>query len=254
MNFGGHNRELLVRYLLGQLSDEERDEVGTRLFSDDAFAELLEDAETDLIDRYARGELNAVDANAVRSRLLNSERQQDKLALARASALRGRRAVRSRTRWVLAAAAALVMVVAGSTWWFATKRPTTIVQKVPPPAVSHEAALPAVPAFAALLSPTGTRDAGPQQVTLPQGAGQVRFDLEVLNEDAGPVFSVQLFREGVAILLYDGLRAHVEGSTTLVSVPVASALLTPGGYVFSMSANGGSRVSYRFRIPTKAGP
>jgi hypothetical protein len=49
--------ELLVRYLLGELQETDRIRIQERSFSDDDLFERLLEAENDLIDRYARGEL-----------------------------------------------------------------------------------------------------------------------------------------------------------------------------------------------------
>jgi hypothetical protein len=46
----------LVRYLLGDLADDEAERLDERSITDDAFALRLREIENDLVDRYARGE------------------------------------------------------------------------------------------------------------------------------------------------------------------------------------------------------
>ena len=49
--------EQIARYLLGDVSDQERNEIAERSLSDEAFGERVERVEFDLIERYARGEM-----------------------------------------------------------------------------------------------------------------------------------------------------------------------------------------------------
>ena len=48
---------LLVKYLLGRLTEEEQVQVEDRAFADRDYMAALEAAEADLIDAYVRGEL-----------------------------------------------------------------------------------------------------------------------------------------------------------------------------------------------------
>lgn len=54
-------QEVAKRYLLGTLSDEERDQLEQRYFSDTAEFDEIELAEDDLVDAYVRGKLTADD-------------------------------------------------------------------------------------------------------------------------------------------------------------------------------------------------
>ena len=76
-------RELIIRYLLGALSAEERRQYEESYFVDDRrFAELLE-AERELIGRYVRGELSAHEHKQFEVFFLRSEERRQKVELAR---------------------------------------------------------------------------------------------------------------------------------------------------------------------------
>jgi hypothetical protein len=81
---------VLVRYLLGRLSDEEQVTIEDRAFSDADWLAALEAAEADLIDAYVRGELSESDSRAFERRFLTSAERRKKLdfaiALARVGA------------------------------------------------------------------------------------------------------------------------------------------------------------------------
>lgn len=105
--------EVLVRYLLGGLSDEESERLDERSVTDAEFADRLRSVEHDLADAYVRRELSAADREEWERRYLVSERGRQDLDLAQALLARERRApaVRYGTSftWGLAAAAALLV-------------------------------------------------------------------------------------------------------------------------------------------------
>ncbi len=73
-------------YLLGGLTPDEREKIAEEYFSsDDAFDQMME-AERDLLDAYARGELRGTDKLRVERHLLASDSQLRKLAVAKALA------------------------------------------------------------------------------------------------------------------------------------------------------------------------
>ncbi len=52
------NDQVLIRYLLGSLSEEEAERLDELGIADDAFAWRLRAVENDLVDGYVRGELS----------------------------------------------------------------------------------------------------------------------------------------------------------------------------------------------------
>ena len=77
---------LLVRYLLGTLTEEEQIRVEDRAFAEPDYMETLEAAEADLIDAYVRSELPQADREAFERRFLMSPQRRSKVEFARALA------------------------------------------------------------------------------------------------------------------------------------------------------------------------
>ena len=70
MQATGDNHNLLARYLLGYLSEEEQTAVEARYFVDDGFFEQLVAAEKELIGSYLRGDLSLEDHDRFQRRYL----------------------------------------------------------------------------------------------------------------------------------------------------------------------------------------
>jgi hypothetical protein len=75
--------KLLIRYLLGELSDADRDRVEDRYMSDDATHEQLLALEEELIDRYLQGKLSATQKEHFESHFLSSPARLEKLHFAK---------------------------------------------------------------------------------------------------------------------------------------------------------------------------
>lgn len=73
-----------VNYLLGQLSEEERDAVRAELLTEAEAFDRLRDVENDLFDAYARGTLSSEQRAAFESTLLQQPDAETKLRAARA--------------------------------------------------------------------------------------------------------------------------------------------------------------------------
>ncbi|HSG39205.1 MAG TPA: hypothetical protein VLE27_06170, partial [Thermoanaerobaculia bacterium] len=128
--------ELLRRYFLGEMSQEEAEGLEKR-FGDDQFFELAEAVEADLLAAAARGELAPAERELVLKRLASSPQGRERLALARAlnkAADEEKRATpnvvrfpgrapapRPVVQWVTAIAAFLLMT-AGLAWYTVEKQ------------------------------------------------------------------------------------------------------------------------------------
>ncbi|HEX4950134.1 MAG TPA: hypothetical protein VFZ34_25940 [Blastocatellia bacterium] len=73
----------IVRYLLGDLPEDEQVQVEDRAFADRAFLRSIEDAENDLIDDYVRGALTETERRQFERRFLASAERQKKVEFAR---------------------------------------------------------------------------------------------------------------------------------------------------------------------------
>ena len=80
------SEDLIVRYLLGGLSEEEQVEMEDRAFRDWQYLQSIEAVETDLIDEYAQGKLSGSERRQFESRFLASAERRRKVEFARALA------------------------------------------------------------------------------------------------------------------------------------------------------------------------
>ena len=76
-------QELAIRYLLGDLSEEEEKTIGSRYLSESKESEELEIAEDELIDRYVWSELSAKDASRFEVMLRSSPRLRERVEFAK---------------------------------------------------------------------------------------------------------------------------------------------------------------------------
>lgn len=83
MRPGNDNRKLLLQYLLGELKPEDAAKLDERLLADASLLDSMEDAQNDLLDAYAAGDLDAEQCKRVERALLRSSRQWERLRLAR---------------------------------------------------------------------------------------------------------------------------------------------------------------------------
>ncbi len=81
-------QELAIRYLLGDLSEEEEKTIGRRYLSESKASEELEIAEDELIDRYVRGKLSIKDSSRFKKMLLTSPRLRERVEFAKILAKR----------------------------------------------------------------------------------------------------------------------------------------------------------------------
>jgi hypothetical protein len=77
---------LLVKYLLGNLTEDKQVQVEDRAFSDPDYLAALEAAEADLIDNYIRGDLSQSERRSFERLFLNSPLRRSKVEFARALA------------------------------------------------------------------------------------------------------------------------------------------------------------------------
>lgn len=78
------NEELIARYLLGELTEEQQVEIEDRAFSDEEYLASITSVEDDLIDEYVRGGLSAAKRQRFESRFLASAERRKRVEFARA--------------------------------------------------------------------------------------------------------------------------------------------------------------------------
>lgn len=72
------------QYLLGELTDEDEEQVERRLLADESYFEELEIVETELIDDYAQDKISAGEREELEKRWLGDKQQRQKLVFAKA--------------------------------------------------------------------------------------------------------------------------------------------------------------------------
>lgn len=87
MKIEAEEQEMLTRYLLGELPEVEQVRIEDRAFRDQEFLARLQDAENDLMDYYARGELSADERARFEQLFLASPSRRERVELARDLAL-----------------------------------------------------------------------------------------------------------------------------------------------------------------------
>jgi len=78
------NENLISRYLLGELPEEQQIEIEDRAFSDKDYLATITTVENDMIDEYVRGELSAPDRQRFESRFLASAERRNRVEFAKA--------------------------------------------------------------------------------------------------------------------------------------------------------------------------
>jgi hypothetical protein len=79
-----YDDRLLARYLLADLSPDERERLDEMSIADDEFASCLSAVENDLVDAYVRDELSPADRERFRSSYLSSAKRRQKMEFAEA--------------------------------------------------------------------------------------------------------------------------------------------------------------------------
>lgn len=175
MNPQSETRALFLRYMLQEMTAEERERVEGALLDDGEFFASFQDAEYDLLDAYAAGELPTSDRELVEQLLQRNSAMAEKarLCLTRRASLQAaplaaaiRRERSFGWRRPALAFAAMLAIVFVSVGYFAWYRPMMRVGKsigaqpagTPPPVSSR--AKPAAASTLALLLPATSRSSG----------------------------------------------------------------------------------------------
>lgn len=221
-------------YVLGRLTPSEEEALELEVFGaeDDAPLEALEQAEAELLDALAAGELASEDASALTSRLEQTPRGRERLAFARAlhaSAEASRGMVAEpmtqarpwwRSIWVhLATGAALVAALVG-------------LQLLDPEGSSG---------MSVSLEPTVLRSAAsPPSVRLEQGH-PLTLRLKLEADEPGQTFTV-VVRSGKAVV---ARRTDVRPDAAReVVISLTSDEWTPGRLVIALTSPSGEPLAY----------
>jgi hypothetical protein len=260
----------IIRYVLGQLTSPELDEVEHRLLADETFFEQVEAVEADVCDDYVAGRLSAAERSAFDARLPGNAGLQRRVAFARALASSAPQATRT-APWWWAAAAALILATTGA-MWFARDRtpPSPTIASGPAPGAATPPQIPSVPvpdagrprvtpapstvlATITLFGPVVRDAAAIPVLSIPAGQGLVRVEVALQDGDVFPAYRAEITSQsGVSVFAVDRLPASVSPSGRTVVTELPADRLPKGTYQISVygvrSGDARRLVTYPFRV------
>jgi hypothetical protein len=205
----------LREYLLGGLTPEEREQIESRIFADDDFADSLREAETNLLDQFTLGTLNEADRRRV-AVLMDKPAWAQKLAvsqwIARQAAPTAHfTSTRTSAWWLSWAAAVAAAMLAG---WMVRENGRLRALAAKP--------LPAFLVTSVSLT-TGTQRGGSERIlAIPASSEVVR--VEMPGERGYKEYILAVEGPGKSITV----PAELRGETVVAWVP--STTLLPGHY------------------------
>jgi hypothetical protein len=258
------DQELFLRYLAGELGEEETSRLEQRLLFDDDFFDRMEEAQNDLLDAYAAGELSEAQRQRMESILRSNPAQNRRFRLARAlqgmhppvasqARIGGSRAGR-RFLWRALVAVACAAVVAAIIFFVrARSRPKTqlvsntgripsVARSGPPlSSPSQEVARPGhQPAFALLLGVSVQRGSANRAIMLPHGLRALEVQIILPQEESGTQFEVQVvFPHAAATKMVSRLVPEEAFSEKLLAFQLPATKLPSGDYSFKVYRGGG---------------
>jgi hypothetical protein len=263
----GYDDRSVIQYLLGATSGEETDRLDELSITDDEFASRLRSAENDLVDAYAKGELEGETLERFKSFYLASASRLEKVRFAEAMETMTNRSVAvpqmHRTArptwervlfWSVAAAAAALLLVTGYLVQenrrlqreFAQQRerpsaPEQRPQVLPKQPDSASATTPAEPRaapriLAFVLSPQTRGTGSLAAISLLPGVDRVVFHL-ILESDDFPEYRAALRDPASNQIIWRsaGLKARPNGANRSVSVSLPGDLFKPQNYALELT-------------------
>lgn len=208
----------LREYLLGGLTLEEREQIESRMFADDDFADSLREMETDLLDRFTLGTMNEADRGRL-AVLTGNSAWAPKLAISRwiarqAAPAAHRTSARASAWWLGWAAAAVGAMLAG---WM----------------VRENGRLRALPGLVTSVSLTTgmQRNGSERTLVIPASSEMVR--VEMPGESGYNQYVLSVEGSGTPITV----PAEVRGETVIAWVQ--PAMLPTGHYDFLLKGSRG---------------
>lgn len=111
------DEKLMTDFLLGNLPEEEIEQLDELSLTDDDFVNRLQSVDDDLVDAYVRGELSGTTLAQFKSNYLKSPKRQEKVAFAEALQKQINKPAfavrRSDFQWGFAAAAVIILLLGG---------------------------------------------------------------------------------------------------------------------------------------------
>jgi hypothetical protein len=240
------NREQLIAYLLHQMPDEERAAIAEQWANDPELHKDLRTAEAELLDSYARGELDTWQRSRVEACLLTTEEQRRKLEFAQGLAAVINQGRRRAPSWIVIAASIGVLALLAASIWLARENGrlrATI-------AGMQRSARPIPGNFLAAAVPPGiVRGVAHQnEVKILPGINMLRLDLELEDRGNEQAYSVVVSAAGLNVWSESPIPPELRGLAWVVPVWIPAGVLVPGVYSASLETRGGRVQVYQFTI------
>jgi hypothetical protein len=261
---GKPNREWLLRYVLGEMSEEEMHNADTRFFSDDTFASTLDETYRDLLDAYAAGEIAESEKERVERAFLAAPHQVRRLKVSQAMRSLSAEAGEARRHlsvprfisfWPVAVSAGVLSLVIAVVFYQHNEKSRDLAKRdvpansaaapgapeslAPPPG----ARVPAENAYTILLLPDVTRgDEAGESFAVPASATEVVFQIVISPDQKNDAFEVRLRNSGSRPAhVFSGLRTQMIDTQKYVQFRLPSGDLPADNYavdVFRSTALG----------------
>jgi len=243
MELNSDEQRRMQRYLLGELSAPEKEELEQQYFQDPDCLERLQVVEDDLIDSYLTGELVQDQRLRFEEQYLGNPARRKKVDFARA--LLVPRPARLRTWMPYGLAAAVLLAALG----------VLLIRLAPDR--RPQPARPARPSVVASfsLTPLLARDTGSGfELSIPPGATDVRLLLSVDSSRTYSSYRAALHTvEGSEIRRWEPPEAQSLDAGSSVALQLPAALLPAGDYILTLEGLGPGGAfeklpSYTFRV------
>ena len=202
-------------YLLGRLSVEDAEKLEARMIEDENAFDEVRDAEADLFDEFARGELEGEERAAFAAKYGTDPR----LAFATAMARRAPRSRKAAVWTALAAAAAAAFAVV------MLNRPAADQPVVSKPMARPAAIVP--PVIATLTLETSRAAEAPKRITIPAGATTVEIRVPLHPEEKFARYRAELTSMSGTTQRID---ANQPGADHVLPLVVSAGQLASGTY------------------------
>jgi len=254
-------RETIFRYLLGQMSEPERQEFQDRLFSDDEFFDSVTELETDLIDAYARGELTPGERELMEQSLLVSPAAQKRVEFATAlagivssgaSPVSSPRPARFGPRWLPIAAMVVLAAAVGALFFQNRDLRNRIETLQSEQAVGRQQTLaPSLPVvFSVLLLPGAVRGGeGVRQISIPASSQMVNLQLDLRGDQHESYRVILSTAGGNKVWELNSVVGQREAAGAVLPFWIPASLLSPGQYELTVTTGSNEPVEfYYFRV------
>jgi hypothetical protein len=237
----------LRAYLLGKLTESEVEQVEVRLVEDPDFFAQMESAEDDLLDAFARGNLDADDRAKFVERF-GADSRRLRFAKALAQRTTSRKVMPFvRRPWVGLAAAAALIIVVGTV---VVQRETPVAPDAPAAPVAPAApdalvapVAPVAPASRATFSLGSSRAAsGPAKVVVASDAVRVDLGIRLNPADRFRAYAVEIRSQANNIVWGQAVQSATEGGDLFVHALVPADRLPDGTYEIAVRGGGNAGV------------